>query len=93
MERIFTDFEVITLKKDQQAPGVLLKARKPKKYVPADLSDIVLYSMVLGKRTRDIPNVKGMPFTRRFTLRLLRSKVHGLLPRTLVNRLQKLCLC
>lgn len=87
------DFEVIALKKDHQAPGVFFKARKPENYVPADLSDIALYSMVLGKRTRDVSNVKDMPFSRSFTLRLLRSKIRGLLPRTLVGRLERLCLC
>ena len=90
--RIFTDFEVIALKKDHQAPGVFFKAWKPENYVPADLSDIVLYSMVLGRRTRGITNVKDMPFSRRLTLRLLHSKVQGLLPRTLLGFLERLCL-
>ena len=75
------DFEVIALKKDHQAPGVFLKARKPENYVPADLSDIALYSMVLGRRTRDIPNIEDMPFSRSFMLRLLRPKVSWLLER------------
>ena len=81
MGRIFMDFEVIALKKDHQAPGVFLKARKPENYVPADLSDIALYSMVLGRRTRDIPNIEDMPFSRSFMLRLLRPKVSWLLER------------
>ena len=81
MGRIFMDFEVIALKKDHQAPGVFLKARKPENYVPADLSDIALYSMVLGRRTRDIPNIEDMPFSRSFMLRLLRPKVRWLLER------------
>lgn len=81
MGRIFMDFEVIAQKKDHQAPGVFLKARKPENYVPADLSDIALYSMVLGRRTRDIPNIEDMPFSRSFMLRLLRPKVRWLLER------------
>ena len=81
MGKIFIDFEVIALKKDHQAPGVFLKARKPENYVPADLSDIALYSMVLGRRTRDIPNIEDMPFSRSFMLRLLRPKVRWLLER------------
>lgn len=81
MEKIFMDFEVIALKKDHQAPEVFLKARKPENYVPADLSDICLYSMVLSRRTRDIPNIEDMPFSRSFMLRLLRPKVRWLLER------------
>jgi len=81
IRRIFIDFEVIALKEDHQAPGIFLKARKLENYAPADLSDIALYSMVLGRRTRYLPNVKDMPFGRRLTLRLLRSKVSRLLPR------------
>ena len=92
VRRIFMDFEVIDIKKDHQAPGVFLKARKAESYVQADLSDIALYSMVSGRRTRDILSLKDMPFSRRLTLRLLRSKVRGLLPRTLLSLLERLCL-
>jgi len=91
--RIFMDFEIITLKKDHLSPGVFFKARKPENYVPADLSDIPLYSMVLGRRVRDIPSVKNMPFTRTLTIRLLHSKAGSLMPRALLVRLERLCLC
>lgn len=91
--RIFGDFEVRSLKKDHQAPGAFLKAKKRENYVPADLSDIALYSMVLGKRTRNIPAIKNMPFTRRLALKLSRSKVRRLLPSTLLGLLQKSYLC
>lgn len=65
--RIFTDFEIIVLKKDNLTPRVFFKARQLENYVPADLSDISLYSMVLGRRVRDIPSVKNMPLARAIT--------------------------
>jgi len=73
MKKIFADFEIISLKKDYEAPGVFLKAKKPAKYIPLDLSDIALYSMVLGKITRSIPNAKDMPTKRRLMIKLFDS--------------------
>jgi hypothetical protein len=60
IRKIFRDFGIITLEKDHLAPGVFLKARKPENYVPTDLSGIALYSMILGRRTRNIPKIKDM---------------------------------
>lgn len=85
---MFTDFEVIALKKDPDVSGIFLKAKKPEKYVPADLSDIALYSMVLGRRTRDIPNIEDMPFNRKFMVKLVDSKVRPLLARALNNQVR-----
>jgi len=67
MRKIFSDFEIIVLKKDNEA-GILLKARKPMNWKPIDLSDIELYSMILGKRTTSIPEITDMPLLRRFKL-------------------------
>lgn len=78
MKRIFIDFEIIKLIKDHGAPGVFLKARKPDNYVATDLSDIALYSIVLGRRTRDIVSIGEMPLTRRYRL-FLNSKIGDML--------------
>jgi SAM-dependent methyltransferase len=51
MRKIFSDFEILKLIKDHEAPGVLLKARKHLNYSPNNLQDIALYSMILGQRT------------------------------------------
>ena len=85
MRRMFMDFEIITLKENSEVLGVFLKARKPEKRVPVDLSNISLYSMLLGRRTRHIPNIKDVPLTRRIILRLLGSKVRWLLPSVLLS--------
>jgi len=57
MKEIFKDFEIIKLEKDHEAAGVFIKAKKPKDYIgPTDLSEISLYSIVLGKKTKEIVN-------------------------------------
>jgi len=64
MKEIFKDFEIIKLEKDPEAPGVFLKARKSKDYTRSiDLSEICLYSIILGKRTKEI--VAKFPFQRK----------------------------
>ncbi|MEM0488943.1 MAG: class I SAM-dependent methyltransferase [Candidatus Bathyarchaeia archaeon] len=89
MRRIFADFEIINLTVDHEALGVFVKARKPEDYKPVDLSSIALYSMVLGRRTKVIPDLKDMPLTRRLMIRLLSSKAKWLLPGALLNLLER----
>jgi len=86
MEKIFGDFEIIALEKDWQAPGVFLKARKPTNWSPNDLSQIELYSMVLGRRTREIVGVDRAPLTRRLRMRLLTSNTLRLLARKIITK-------
>ena len=57
MEKIFSDFDILSLERDTEAPGVFLKARKPSKFEEADLSSVELYSMLLGKRVVGIEGV------------------------------------
>jgi len=71
MKRIFLDFEIITLRKDHEAPGVFLKARKHNNWKSTDLQEIDIYSMILGKRTRTIPKVADMHLNRKARLRVL----------------------
>jgi hypothetical protein len=78
MKKIFSDFEIIKLIKDHEAPGVFLKAKKISNTL-IDLSNIALYSMILGKRTTLIPKLSDMPLQRRLTLKLsiLMDKLKG----------------
>jgi hypothetical protein len=69
---IFSDFEILKLIKDREAPGVFLKAKKPFNYSLNDLQDIALYSMILGRRTASIPKLQEMPFLRKATLLILK---------------------
>lgn len=69
--RIFDDFHIVSLEKDEAEPGVCLKARKPASYSdPKDLSEIALYSLVLGRKTTAIPSLRDMPWSRRLALRI-----------------------
>jgi predicted SAM-dependent methyltransferase len=54
MERIFSDCRIIKIEQDMVEPGVFLKAIKPDKFRENDLSDIELYSVVTGKRVKNI---------------------------------------
>ncbi|MEM4970743.1 MAG: class I SAM-dependent methyltransferase [Sulfolobales archaeon] len=65
MISIFRDFKIYRLKRDPEAPGVFLIAQKPFKWIPANLEEIELYSMILGRRTRDIPTIDDIPLTRK----------------------------
>jgi SAM-dependent methyltransferase len=49
MPLIFKDFEIVNLNTDESAPGVFIKARKPKGWKAADLSKIALYKVVAGQ--------------------------------------------
>lgn len=68
MKKIFSDFDIVALKRDHMGPGVFLKAIKPLNYKPCNLEEIDLYSMILGKKTRSIPEVNEMPVSRKFKL-------------------------
>jgi SAM-dependent methyltransferase len=72
MQKIFSDFEILKLIKDHEAPGVFLKAKKPFNYSPNDLQDIALFSMILGRRTTSIPKLQEMPFSRKAALLILK---------------------
>ena len=78
IRRIFSDFDIITLTKDHEFPGVFLKAKKPTAYTPTDLSNIAIYSIVLGKRTFNISSMKDMPFAKRLKLKFSSSKAKWL---------------
>lgn len=79
--RIFSDFKIICLKRDPSMPGVFIKARKPEDWRPIKLSDVALYSMILGKRVTKCPNISNMPISRKamlyltLVIRYLKSKI------------------
>ena len=50
MKNIFSDFEIISLEKDSEAPGIFIVARKPALFVENDLSHLNLYSMIKFRR-------------------------------------------
>ncbi|MDP3067021.1 MAG: methyltransferase domain-containing protein [Methanobacteriaceae archaeon] len=70
MEKIFSDFEILVLEKDQQVPGVFIKAKKPANFIEKDLSDHKLYNILANKRTKNLTksHFKSLRF-KRFVLR------------------------
>jgi len=84
---IFSDFQIITLKKDYEAPGIFLKAQKPDNWQPKNLQELSLYSIVLGKRVNNLPNVGDMPLRRKTSLKMLE------LSRKIKEHIRKLIIC
>jgi SAM-dependent methyltransferase len=78
MVKIFSDFQIMVLKKDYEASGVFLKARKSLGYKSNDLSEIAIYSIVLGKKTVDIPQPSEISFIRKLKY-LIVSNLLGVL--------------
>ena len=68
MKNIFSDFKIINLEKEPGENGVFLKASKQKIYKYVNLSNLNLYSMVLGKKVIFIPDNKSMPFSRKIKI-------------------------
>jgi len=69
MQDIFSDFQIIVLRKDHEAPGIFLKAQKPDNCQLNNLQGLSLYSMVLGKRVNYIPDINDMPLSRKLLLK------------------------
>jgi hypothetical protein len=85
MEKIFGDFKIIALEKDWKGPGVFLKARKPTSWSPNDLSQIELYSMVVGRRTKELIGMDIAPLARRLGILLCQSKaISRIVPRRVI---------
>jgi cyclopropane fatty-acyl-phospholipid synthase-like methyltransferase len=89
MKAIFSDFEIVCLRKDHMDPGVFLKARKPLNWASTNLDNTALYSIILGKRTKEIPSIEDAPLSRRLMFRFLNSKARYLVPGTLIYILMK----
>lgn len=64
MKQIFSDFEITTLERDSEAPGVFLKARKPENFHEADLSNYGLYSILQNRKVVGINegDVRGLRY-------------------------------
>jgi SAM-dependent methyltransferase len=54
MQTIFSDCEILKLENDKEFPGVLIKARKSKKFNEKDLSNYELYNIIVGKRINKV---------------------------------------
>ena len=50
MERVFSDFEILGLQKDNYEPGVFVMARKPGDFTENDLTGYEIYNIIVDKR-------------------------------------------
>ncbi|MEM4383790.1 MAG: class I SAM-dependent methyltransferase [Candidatus Caldarchaeum sp.] len=89
MEVIFSDFKIECMRIDHMGPGVFLIAKKPREWKATDLTNVALYSILLGRRTKDIPSINDMPMSRRLMHKLLSSKARWLMLRALRRTLER----
>jgi SAM-dependent methyltransferase len=90
LERIFGDYHIISILKDQEFPGVFLKTKKPqspKKTI--DLNNIRLYAIITGERTDENLILNNSLSVRKCMQRFLTSKVKYFLPYILMYSLEK----
>ncbi len=66
MRVIFADMTVETIETDEVDRGVFVKARRPERFVEADLAGIDLYSVVTRSRRRDIGPSRELLFKVRY---------------------------
>ncbi len=50
MKNIFSDFEILNLVKDQEAPGVFIKAKKPEPFLEVSIGEMKIYSILINKK-------------------------------------------
>jgi len=65
MEYIFSDCIIEKLEKDRLAPGVFMRARKPKDFVDRELADYALHSIIVNRRVREIDENSLQNFQRK----------------------------
>lgn len=54
MQNIFSDFNIEVLEKDNQVPGVFLKAKKPQGFTENNLDKYEIYSILRKKKIKDL---------------------------------------
>jgi len=68
MKKIFADCNIEILESDPEAPGVFLRATKPKDFKEAPLTNIALYSIIEKRRILTIDEVKEKQFQKKYSL-------------------------
>jgi len=75
MQSIFSDFHVEAVEKDEESPGVYIKARKPSIHVENDLADYALFSILKGKRVARFTATDVLAYKAIYKARILLSPV------------------
>ena len=84
VRHIFSDCDLLALESDRLEPGVLMKLRKPITFMENDLSTYALYSIVAGKRQKEISDDDLKSW--HFRSVVLRSKLNTLLVAEILQR-------
>jgi SAM-dependent methyltransferase len=58
MKKIFSEFRILALEQDPEAPGVFLIAQKPSEFEEADLSHHKIYSVVSRRRIQAVTAIE-----------------------------------
>lgn len=78
MKEIFSDSAIISLKNDYSEPGILIKAKKPEKFIENDLSNYKLYSLVNHKKSVDITeDLKNINYRFFIFKKMLKEKLNS----------------
>jgi SAM-dependent methyltransferase len=75
MEAIFSDLSIEIIERDPLAPGVFVKAHKPIDFAEKNLKNHGLYSIVRGRRCRNIHEFEILRFKAKRSLRLMLSRM------------------
>ena len=81
LREIMADFDTMASEKDPVYPGVFIKSRKPEDYAPSvDLTEIALYSVIVGKRTTQILGLEDMLSFRKMLVNLSKTPLWSYVP-------------
>lgn len=87
MRVIFADMSILAIAKDPLLPGIFVKAVKPEDFREKDLSSLELYSIISGRRQREIT---GQAIALFKVTRTLRWAISAILPESFKRLLKKL---
>lgn len=91
MRYMFSDCIIEKLERDRLAPGVFIKAEKPKDFVEQNLSDYELYSIIINRRVKEIDEEQVKEFQKKYRRRQLFRRVEKRIKRS-VSKIRKFLL-
>lgn len=78
---VFGDLSELVIETDPCSPGVFVKGRRPRDYVPADMTSTCLYSMLLERRARDVTDLQVLNFRVGHALEIAKHVISQMLKR------------
>ena len=80
---IFSDCAILALERDPESPGVFVKVKKPEQFIAGSLEVHELYSIVVGRRVREVTarDLRSFHFRRLVSRERLRWYLHSAVDR------------